>query len=115
MSQLLWFVAHTRPRREKKLKEYCEKENFAVVLPCFRNVRQYRRKTVTFEKPLFPGYVFVQLMQAQRPGLAQNEHVARVLSVFDQELFARQLQDILTALETGLEIRVARESVRGTG
>jgi transcription antitermination factor NusG len=109
MSPQEWYVAHTRPRREKKLREYCEKEKFPSVLPCFRSVRQYRRKTVVFHKPLFPGYLFVQLLASQRPRLAQNEHVARVLTVFDQALFERQLRDILAALETGLEIRVAPE------
>lgn len=109
MSQLAWFVAHTRPRREKKLKDYCDKLQFIAVLPCYRTVHKYRRKTVHFEKPLFPGYLFVQILPYQKQSLAQNEHVARVLAVFDQDLFARQLQDILRALETGLEIHVAPE------
>jgi transcription antitermination factor NusG len=109
MSQLAWHVAHTRPRREKKLKEYCEREEFIAALPCFRSVRKYRRKTVEFQKPLFPGYLFVRILPSQRQRLAQNEHVSRVLSVYDQAVFERQLNDILTALETGLEIRVAPE------
>lgn len=109
MSELAWFVAHTRPRREKKLKDYCEQAQFNAVLPCFRSVHKYRRKTVQFDKPLFPGYLFVQILPAQKQSLAQNEHVARVLTVHDQDLFARQLQDILTALETGMEIQVAPE------
>ncbi len=109
MSQPAWYVAHTRPRREKKLKEYCAQEKLAAVLPCFRSAHKYRGKTVEFLKPLFPGYVFVQLLDSQHRQLAQNEHVARLLTVFDQELFTRQLEDILTALETELEIRVAPE------
>jgi transcription antitermination factor NusG len=109
MSQLTWYVAHTRPRREKKLKEYCDEKKFAALLPCFSSARKYRRKTVVFLKPLFPGYLFVQILPSQTQSLAQNEHVARVLTVFDQDLFAQQLEDILKALETGLEIRVAPE------
>ncbi len=107
MSQLAWYVAHTRPRREKKLKEYCEQEKLAAVLPCFRSVRKYRGKTVVFLKPLFPGYLFVRIPDSQHRQMMQNEHVARLLAVFDQDLLARQLGDILTALETELEIRVA--------
>jgi transcription antitermination factor NusG len=109
MNQPLWYVAHTRPRREKKLKEYCDQQGFAAVLPCFRSVHKYRGKTVVFLKPLFPGYLFVQVLDSQQQQVAQNEHVARLLTVFDQELFARQLDDILAALETELEIRVAPE------
>ena len=109
MSDLAWFVAQTRPRREKKLKDYCEQAQFESVLPCFRSVHKYRRKTVQFEKPLFPGYLFVHILPTQRQPLAQNEHVARVLTVYDQNLFARQLREILTALDTGMEIQVAPE------
>jgi transcription antitermination factor NusG len=109
MTQLAWFVAHTLPRREKKLKEYCEREQFNAMLPCFRSVHKYRRKTVHFDKPLFPGYLFVQISPSVKQFLAQNEHVARLLTVFDQEIFARQLHDIIAALETGMEIQVAPE------
>jgi transcriptional antiterminator RfaH len=113
MSLLAWYVAHTRPRREKKLKDYCEQEDLEVTLPCYRSVHKYRGKTVIFHKPLFPGYIFVRIFPSQRQQLIQNEHVARVLTVYDQDLFEKQLRDILAALETELEIRVAPEI--GTG
>jgi transcription antitermination factor NusG len=58
MANVAWFVAHVRARREKKLREFCERNRILVTLPCYQSVRKYRGKTVTFEKPLFPGYVF---------------------------------------------------------
>ncbi|HYT60810.1 MAG TPA: transcription termination/antitermination NusG family protein [Haliangiales bacterium] len=102
-----WFVAHTRPRCEKKLAEYCQRESFLVTLPCYRTVHRYRGKTVTFQKPLFPGYVFLQLLTLQRQKVYQSDYVANLLDVPDQETFAQQLGDILRALETDLEIRLA--------
>lgn len=107
MAELSWFVAHTRPRREKKLVGYCQRQGFATTLPCYKSVHQYRGKTVTFDKPLFPGYVFLQLEPAQRDAVRRNEHVANLLTVVDQEEFARQLHDILAALEANLEVRLA--------
>jgi len=107
VSQLLWYVAHTRPRREKKLLQYCRRENLAAQVPCYDSARRYRGKTVVFNKPLFPGYVFLQLLKEQRNRAQQSDHVANLLDVPDQELFARQLGDILRALETNLEIRLA--------
>jgi transcription antitermination factor NusG len=109
MNEVSWFVAHTRPRREKKLKQYCEREGFHAVLPCFRTVRKYRGKTAVFFKPLFPGYLFIQLTLDQRQKVIQNDHVARLLTVTDQANFARQLEEILKALETELEILLAPE------
>jgi transcription antitermination factor NusG len=113
MSDLAWFVAHTRPRREKKLQQFCERAGIAVTLPCYRSVRKYRGKKVVFEKPLFPGYVFLQLPAEQRQSVFQSDHVANLLVVHDQALFLRQLGEILQALESDLEIYLAPEI--GTG
>jgi transcription antitermination factor NusG len=107
VSDLLWSVAHTKPRREKKLVEYCARQGFAATLPCYASAHKYRGKTVVFQKPLFPGYVFLQLDPAQKSSVRQNDHVANLLEVFDQETFTRQLTEILAALETDLEIRLA--------
>ena len=114
MSELAWFVAHTRPRREKKLKEYCEREGVLVTLPFYRSVRKYRGKTVTFEKPLFPGYVFLHLVPDQRHRVIQSDHLANLLVVHDQPQFIRQLGEILQALDSGLEVYLAPEIGRGS-
>ncbi len=114
MAELAWFVAHTHPRREKKLKEFCVGKGIGVTLPCYRAVHRYRGKTVMFEKPLFPGYVFLQLLPEQRRPVLQSDHVANLLHVFDQDLFKGQLNEILAALETDLEIFLAPEVGQGT-
>ena len=114
MSDLFWVVAHTRPRREKKLVEYCDRQRFAVTLPCYDSAHKYRGKTVVFRKPLFPGYVFLQLQKDQFLSVRQNEHVANFLEVFDQVTFARQLEEILAALESKLEVRLAPTIGEGT-
>jgi len=67
-----------------------------------------------FRKPLFPGYVFLRLTPDQRPLITQNEHVANLLEVFDQETFQQQLDDILLALESKLGVRLAPAIGEGT-
>jgi transcription antitermination factor NusG len=109
MSDLLWFVAHTRPRCEKKLKWYCDGEKIPATLPCYRTIHKYRGKTVTFEKPLFPGYVFVQLPLERRQIIVRNDCVAKLLDIYDQNLFVRQLGAIMQALDTDLEVFLAPE------
>jgi transcription antitermination factor NusG len=113
MGDLLWFVAHTRPRCEKKLAEYCEREKLLTTLPCYRAAHKYRGKTVVFHKPLFPGYLFLQIAGEKRNQVYQSDYVANVLEVYDQDVFARQLQEILLALETDLEIRLAPDIGKG--
>jgi transcriptional antiterminator RfaH len=114
MGELLWYVAHTRPRCEKKLAEYCERQGFKVTLPLYRSEKKYDRKTVVFEKPLFPNYVFLQLEPPQRQKVFQSDYVANLLDVPDQETFEQQLGDILLSLETGLEIVLAPEITPGS-
>jgi transcription antitermination factor NusG len=107
MDDLLWFVAHTKPRCEKKLMRFCLREALAATLPRYKAAHKYRGKTVVFEKPLFPGYVFLQIQNSQRGTVLQSDCVANLLDVIDQGQFQRQLAEILGALETGLEIRLA--------
>ena len=111
---LLWFVAHTRPRCEKKLVQFCERAGIPATLPCYRVAHKYRGKTVVFRKPLFPGYVFLQLLDEQRKEILQSDYVANLLDVDDQPLFQQQLEEILQALETDLEIRLAPIIGKGT-
>lgn len=114
MNELPWYVAHTRPRREKKLAEYCQRQGLAVTLPLYRSVRKYRGKTAVFAKPLFPNYVFLRLRPEQRQKIFQSDHVANLIEVSDQQLFAEQLGDILRSLETGLEVCLAPQIVAGS-
>ena len=113
-NSIVWFVAHTRPRCEKKVAQYCEELGIATTLPCYRSVRKYRGKTVSFEKPLFPGYVFLQARPEQRAKIFQSDYVANILVVHDQVLFEQQLRDVLQALDSGLEIVLAPEVGKGT-
>ena len=113
---LLWYVAHTRPRCEKKLAQFCRRENLAATLPCYRVVHKYRAKTaktVVFEKPLFPGYVFLQLFPQQRQKVRQSDFVARLLEIVSQDLFVEQLKAVLHALQNDFEIRLAPEIKEG--
>lgn len=104
---LRWFVAHTKPRREKKLADQCGRAGIAATLPCYDSVHKYRGKTVVFQKPLFPGYVFLQLEPDQKDAVFHNDHVANLLDVFDQETFQKQLEDILLALRARVGVRLA--------
>lgn len=113
MEDVLWFVAHTRPRCEKKLVDYCDREGISSTLPTYRSVRKYRGKTAVFKKPLFPGYLFIRMPRLQRQKVFQSKYVANLLDVVDQDLFQHQLGDILQALESELEITLAPEIGEG--
>lgn len=106
-AELLWYVAHTRPRCEKKFSGFCERAGLTPTLPLYRSVKKYRGKTVVFEKPLFPGYVFLRMPVVARQGVLQSDYVANLLDVPIQDEFEQQLGAILQALNTEYEIHLA--------
>ena len=111
---ILWYVAHTRPRCEKKLSDYCAREGFSVTLPLYKSVKKYPGKVVEFEKPLFPNYLFLRLLPSQTRKVFQSDYVANLLHVVDQELFEQQLGDILEALENQSEVILAPQIKPGS-
>jgi transcriptional antiterminator RfaH len=106
---LLWYVAHAKPRCEKKLVRHCERERLAATLPCYRTRHKYRGKIAEFLKPLFPGYVFLRIAPEQTRLAQMSNCIANLLTVPDQPQFEQQLRDIERALETDLEVRLAPE------
>ena len=100
-------MAHTKPRCEKKLFTQCQRDGIDATLPCHDSAHKSRGKVVVFRKPLFPGYVFIRMLPRLIPSLRQNDHIANLLEVHDQEGLERQLREILAALEAGLEVRLA--------
>ena len=117
----LWHAAYTRPRCEKVVASYCERQRLSVTLPCLQSVKRYPRKTVTFRIPLFPGYVFFQCEASLVFKVEQNEHVVKVLRIMDQITFERQLNEILCALESdylvvrGNQVHIGGEARIKTG
>ena len=109
----LWFVAHTRPRCEKKLAAYCRLEGIEPTLPCYISVKKYDRKVVKFKKPLFPNYLFLRLLPDQRKIVYQSDYVANLLEVFDQKTFEEQLQDILRTLDLDIEVQAEPQITEG--
>ena len=93
-----WHVVHTRPRCEKKVAAYCEREGIQVCLPLYRSVKKYRGKAVEFRKPLFTGYLFFRAPGLRAQTVRQHQQVARVLVPPDDAEFDAQLGDILRAL-----------------
>lgn len=57
-----WFVVTTKPNSEALAKEHLGRQDFRVCAPQLRLKKRRRGKWLTVVEPLFPGYVFVELM-----------------------------------------------------
>ena len=106
-------VAHTRPRCEKQVTVWAEREGIPTELPLYTMTHKYRGKSVTFHKPLFPGYVFVRFPVELALEIRKCRHVAQVLVPGNPAEFAQQLGDILIAVAAGMELRPVPDVVAG--
>lgn len=102
ISNQKWWVIHTRPRCEKKMDTWLAQEGLDRYLPLRSRVKTYPGKRVTFQHPLFPGYVFGAFTLARRNAVYGSGFAAGVLQVADQGAFLRELDAIRRALEAGL-------------
>ncbi|MCW5556368.1 MAG: hypothetical protein KIT22_00740 [Verrucomicrobiae bacterium] len=95
-----WWVAHTRPRREKLLAQHALALGIQSRLPLRRSVRKYAGRSVSFECPVFPGYLFLTADSAGAQRLLPTGHVARLLQVAAFQ--CAELCDQLDAIELAL-------------
>lgn len=97
----VWVILHTRPRCEKKLRIQLEREGVSVYLPLKKKTHRYGARQREFLSPLFPGYIFCMPAAKASHQLRQNQYVANVLRVIDQETLVHQLRQIRHALAAG--------------
>ncbi len=95
-----WVVLHTRPRCEKKAAALCDRKGIVRDLPLIERSRRYGKRLRTFHNPLFPGYLFAHVDDGERTFLRQNQYIANVLGIVNQETFAFQVRQIRKALES---------------
>jgi transcription antitermination factor NusG len=93
-----WYVLHLRPRSEKKVAEYCKLAGLSHYLPLRSQTRVYQRRRVTFEIPIFPGYLFVSFDRDGRLAVLKSNHVVRVLDIGNRRELLHQLAQVRKAL-----------------
>jgi len=93
-----WKVLFVKPRTEKKVSEYCSLYGIPFYLPLRDKTRVVQRRKITFMLPVFPGYVFVKLLPAQRLQLLQTNLLVRVLEPTHPRRMLRDLVMVRRAL-----------------
>ncbi len=57
-----WFAVQTRPKYEKRVASDLQEKGINAFLPVYSMKRQWSDRNKIVRQPLFPGYVFVQLV-----------------------------------------------------
>jgi len=94
----VWWVAHTKSRREKALAEFLCERNVGYYLPMAKTRQPCGRRERFSLLPLFAGYLFFKGSRDDRYQAYTSNHIARVLEVNDQENLRHELLQIAHVL-----------------
>ncbi len=120
-----WWVVHAKARNEKALGFDLEKLGIGYFLPLARVKRQYGRRRILVEIPLFPSYLFMCGGRDERSETLGTHRAANVIQVLDQRELKEQLRqihrvttsgkpvDLYTGLKRGTHCRVIRGCLKG--
>ena len=126
--ELNWHAVHTRSRHEKQVNRDLTGQDIEAFLPLVRVPSTRRDRRAEYDKPLFPGYLFVQIEQDQAWEVLMTRGVARILGPRRQEYSVvpeQQIESIRTlvesklrldpfpALKVGQMVRITRGPLRG--
>jgi transcription termination/antitermination protein NusG len=76
-----WFVVQVVPQFETRVASILESKGYQRFAPTYPSRRQWSDRVKTLQKPLFPGYVFVQIPGLNISGLlCSTPGVVRLLS-----------------------------------
>lgn len=96
-----WWVVHTKARNEKALGSDLEKLGIGYFLPLARVKRQYGRRRILVEIPLFPSYLFMCGGRDERSETLGTHRAANVIQVLDQRELKEQLRQIHRVTTSG--------------
>lgn len=96
-----WCVLHTRARNEKQVAALLKNHEQPHYLPLVEVRHVYQKSQVTFQVPLFPGYVFAGDEMQVREINRRTQRVANIISVKDQDRLLGELRQIDQALSSG--------------
>jgi len=107
-SEECWYAFVTKPRHEKKAKQYLHGAGFEVFLPLQCGLNQWKDRKRWVEKPLFPGYIFCRIAFVNRFDVLQQPSMVRVVAINNQPMPVRddEIQAIKHFLSTDLELKV---------
>jgi len=85
LNKIQWFAAYTKPRHEKKIREYLLEKDIESYVPLVKKVRQWSDRKKWVEEPLIRGYVFVRISLKQQLYVLETHGVVRFVT-FQKEL-----------------------------
>ncbi len=109
-----WFVLHVGPRTEKKVAFVCTRHSIAHYLPLRESVKIHQRRKVIVQKPLFPGYLFVELRPETRVHVLRTNHILQIIAPEHENQLLYELEQIRFALSVDARLQSDAHLASGT-
>ena len=101
-----WRVLHVIPNHEKKVVTHLLYRSVEHFLPLYSERSRWSDRSVTLERPLFPGYIFACFARESRRAVISSPGVIRVLGNKENEVVdAEEIDRIRKAIATGCVLR----------
>ena len=114
VDDLVWWVAHTRPRQEKAVARSLLSAGMPYYLPCETKRTKVGSRVIPVQIPLFTGYVFVRATKETKWRVLATNRVAQLIPVADQDRFWKDLNRVRAILDLGKPVTPERKLEPGT-
>ncbi|MBF0118049.1 MAG: UpxY family transcription antiterminator [Desulfobacterales bacterium] len=98
VNDAIWWVAHTKSRREKALADFFAEKHIGYYLPLIKMRQPSNRRERYSLLPLFAGYIFFKGNLQDRHNVYASNSIAYILEVNDQEKLCQELRQIYKVL-----------------
>ncbi|HZP22439.1 MAG TPA: UpxY family transcription antiterminator [Terriglobales bacterium] len=75
-----WLAAYTRSHHEQRVSEQLEQKSVEHLLPTYERLARWSDRVKRSRAPLFPGYVFVRVSDAERVRVLETAGVVSLVS-----------------------------------
>jgi len=101
-----WRVLQVLTNHEKRVAQYLTVRSLEHYLPLYTERSRWTDRTVTLQRPLFPGYLFVRFATASRLALVSTPGVLKLLGNESVDtISAAEIERIREALSEGYILR----------
>ncbi|MDE3199566.1 MAG: hypothetical protein KGN79_01495 [Acidobacteriota bacterium] len=93
MNDAPWAVVQVVANHEKKVAQHLAVRSLEHYLPLYAERSRWTDRTVTLERPLFPGYIFVRYSPGERVSVLSTPGIFRVLGNPRADLHSGMVND----------------------
>ncbi|MFW5877524.1 MAG: UpxY family transcription antiterminator [bacterium] len=104
----VWYAVYTKPRNEKKVAYFFERDGIAHYLPLVQRIKIWSDRKKKVAEPLFTSYIFVHITEKEHLSVLKTQGVVRFVTFEGKKIAIRdaQIEAVRRYAENGEEFTV---------